>query len=73
MDVISCAGEMGIETVDTWASLAEIHARDQALFRSLFIVQQTGWSHMSAGGNRLIATMIADRLQAGAAEAAPSR
>ena len=28
MDVISCAGEMGVETVDTWANLAKIYARD---------------------------------------------
>jgi hypothetical protein len=63
IDVISCAAGMGVETVDTWTSLAEIYARDQALFRSLFIVQETGWSHMSADGNRLVASAIADRLQ----------
>ncbi|HEV2189263.1 MAG TPA: hypothetical protein VGR70_18785 [Stellaceae bacterium] len=73
MDVISCAADMGAEVVDTWASIAEIYARDQALFRSLYIVQQSGWSHMSADGNRLIATMIADQLQSGSAEVAPSR
>jgi hypothetical protein len=62
--VISCAREMGVEPVDTWASLAELHARDQALFRSLFIVQESGWSHMSADGNRLVALAIAHQLQA---------
>jgi hypothetical protein len=62
--VISCAREMGIETVDTWSSLAEIHAKDQPLFRSLFLVQESGWSHMSADGNRLIALAIAHQLQA---------
>jgi len=63
MAVTSCAGEMGVETVDMWASLAEIHAKDQALFRSLFIVQESGWSHMSADGNRLVAVAIAHQLQ----------
>ena len=62
--VVSCAGEMGVETVDTWTSLAEIHAKDQALLRSLFIVQESGWSHMSADGNRLVAAAIAQQVQA---------
>jgi hypothetical protein len=62
--VISCAREMAIETVDIWSSLAEIHAKDRVRFRSLFIVQETGWSHMSADGNRLVAAAIADQLQA---------
>lgn len=65
--VISCARDMAIETVDTWSSLAEIHARDPARFRSLFLVQKTGWSHMSADGNRLVAAAIADQLQAATA------
>jgi hypothetical protein len=73
MDVISCAAEMGVETVDTWASLAEIHAKDRALFRSLFIVQESGWSHMSADGNRLVAAAIAHQLQATEAGAASRR
>ena len=62
--VVSCAREMGIETVDIWPRLAEIHAKDPARFRSLFLVQKTGWSHMSAAGNQLVAASIADRLQA---------
>ncbi len=65
--VVSCARELGITTVDTWSSLAEIHAKDPARFRSLFLVQDTGWSHMSADGNRFIAAAIADRLRAAAA------
>ena len=62
--VISCARDLGIEAVDTWSGLAEIHAKDPARFRSLFLVQKTGWSHMSADGNRLVAAVIAHHLLA---------
>ncbi|HXP06178.1 MAG TPA: hypothetical protein VN808_18845, partial [Stellaceae bacterium] len=62
--VLGCAQEMGVETVDTWASLAEIHTKDQARFRSLYIVKESRWAHMSADGNRLVATAIAHQLQA---------
>jgi hypothetical protein len=70
MAVISCAAKMGVGTVDTWASLAEIYTKDEALFRSLFIVQESGWSHMSADGNRSVAAEIAHQLQA--TEAGPA-
>ena len=71
--VISCARDMGIEAVDTWSSLAGIHAKDPARFRSLFLVQQSGWSHMSAEGNQLIAAVIADQLHAATAGTASRR
>ena len=61
--VLRCAGDLGIAAVDTWVTLAEIHANDAPRFRSLFLVQDTGWSHMSAAGNRHVASMVAEQLQ----------
>jgi hypothetical protein len=60
--VVGYVRELGIDAIDTWAALAEIHDSDPARFRSLFLIQETGWSHMSAAGNRLIASIIAAHL-----------
>jgi hypothetical protein len=64
LDVLTCARDMGIETVDMWKVLAELYVSDLAKFRSLFLVQESGWSHMSADGNRFVAAAIADWLRA---------
>jgi hypothetical protein len=59
--VLGCAGELGYDTVDTWAPFARIFASDQTRFRALFVTPEK-WSHLSAAGNSLVAAAIAQRL-----------
>jgi lysophospholipase L1-like esterase len=62
--VLDCARRHGIATIDTWSAIAELYERDRNRFDALYVVQESGWSHMSAAGNRLVAEAIAERLRA---------
>ena len=63
VEVLRCARELGFDTVDMWDALAQIFATDPTRFLSLFVVDRTGWSHMSTIGNKLVAAAIAQRLR----------
>ena len=60
--VLNCAHDFGFDTIDTWTPLAAIQASDPAHLRTLFMFHQTIATHMSALGNRVVATAIAERL-----------
>lgn len=60
--VLSCARELGYETVDTWAAFAKIFAADKVRFDSLYVFPDR-WSHMSGAGNKLVAEMLAGQLR----------
>ena len=60
--VLNCGRDLGFDQIDTWAPLAEIRASDPARFQALFRFHQTVAGHMSALGNWVVATVIAERL-----------
>ena len=63
--VLGCARDMGYEIVDTWDRFADVYAGDRQRFRSLFVYRERDgtFGHMSAEGNRLVATAIAERMR----------
>jgi hypothetical protein len=61
--VLTCARDLGLEVIDTWAPLAEIAAADPVRLRALYATHHGEPSHMSAAGNRLVAGEVARRLR----------
>lgn len=61
--VLNCARDLGFEIVDTWAPLSEIRTSNPRHFSDLFRFHQAIPGHMSALGNWVVATAIAERLE----------
>jgi hypothetical protein len=63
--VLACARDLGYELVDIWDRLADVHASDKQRFRSMFVYHEQDGTlgHMSAEGNRLVATEVAARMR----------
>ena len=63
-DVLDCAREAGIDTLDMWQPQKDIGLRDMDAYRGLFVMHDEGriFGHMSNAGNELVAKHIAVRL-----------
>lgn len=59
-NLVDCATEMGIPTVNPWPIMKEIYQRNRQEFDDLFVLQRDGVSrgHMSAAGNMLMAELL---------------
>ena len=55
--VLECTNGLGIQSLDTWRMLKEVAVSDDEEFATLFVENEIS-RHMSAKGNKLIATMI---------------
>jgi hypothetical protein len=64
LDVIGCAHNSDIATIDTWEPLAALVTSDPAYLRTLYVdhPETTAMGHMSAEGNRFVAGLIAQHL-----------
>lgn len=63
-EVITCAREVGIETIDTWPALLVEYQKGIPSYKALFVMHDNNrlYGHMSSKGNALIAKLIADKL-----------
>jgi hypothetical protein len=57
---LDCAIDAGIQTIDTWDALKQVHAQGEDKLKSLFNMIQNGtlYSHMSPTGNSFIADLL---------------
>jgi hypothetical protein len=65
-DVVSCAKDAGIRTVDTWDALRGVLARGEDKFQELYVQHDTGsyrYGHMTDAGNLFIAEQLAKALR----------
>jgi hypothetical protein len=61
--VLACAGEAGIHTIDTWQPLLAVSRRDRQVLRSLYVIDNGDFGHMSAAGNGFIAGLLTDAIR----------
>lgn len=61
-----CARETGIEVLDLWEALLDVHAKGAAALKRLYVMHDEGrvYGHMSGEGNAFVARHIADALKA---------
>jgi hypothetical protein len=64
--VLGCARQLGYDAVDEFEHLDAIARQSLDRLKQHYVM---GYGHMSAAGNRLVAGLIAERLQASAASA----
>lgn len=64
--VVQCARDKGLNLVDTFDHLKSISNSDPEAFKRLYVMHENGtiYGHMSAEGNRVISSMIANQLRA---------
>jgi hypothetical protein len=65
-DVINCAREAGIRTVDTWDALRDVLAGGDDKFQELYVKHDTAsyrYGHMTPAGNRFVAKLLAEALR----------
>jgi hypothetical protein len=69
--VLGCARQLGYEAVDEFDHVDAIARQSLDRLKQHYVMDGTGsrYGHMSAAGNRLVAALIAERLQASAASA----
>lgn len=62
--VADCARQAGIETLDTWDSLVDMHRNVTEMYRRLYVLHDEGrvYGHMSSEGNHVVARLVAERL-----------
>jgi len=58
--VLACAEERGLATVDSWPLIKRIADSDPRLFRELWFVENMSLGHMSPKGNQLVAKLLRD-------------
>ena len=63
--VVQCARDKGLRLIDTFEPLKKIFLSDNAAFKRLYVMHENGtvYGHMSAEGNRLVASMIAEKIR----------
>jgi hypothetical protein len=62
--VIDCSRSLGYEVIDEFEHVAQIASRSHDTLRQYYVMSPDGaFGHMSAKGNGLIASLIADRLR----------
>lgn len=63
--VVQCARDKGLQVIDTFEPLEKIFRSDKAAFKRLYVMHENGtvYGHMSAEGNGLIASMIAEQIR----------
>jgi hypothetical protein len=69
--VLGCARQFGYDAVDEFEHIDAIARQSLDRLKQHYVMDRNGsvYGHMSAAGNRLVAGLIADRLQASAASA----
>jgi hypothetical protein len=60
--VTACARAIGIQLVDEFDSLKAVYRANPEALKSYYVMADANYGHMSARGNRHIATLIADAL-----------
>jgi hypothetical protein len=60
-DVLDCARQAGIQTVDTWDRLKQVNSEGEDKLKELYHTLQGGtvYAHMSSAGNKLMADLVA--------------
>lgn len=63
--VVQCARDKGLQVIDTFEPLKKIFRSDNMAFKRLYVMHENGtvYGHMSAEGNRLMASMIAEQIR----------
>lgn len=61
-----CARDAGLEVLDLWQSLLDVHAKGSAALKKLYVMHDENrvYGHMSGEGNSFVARLIADTLKA---------
>lgn len=65
VNVLTCAAQSNIQTIDTWDPLRAVFAQGPDKLKALYVMHQdnTLYGHMSAKGNRFVADLIATALK----------
>lgn len=63
--VVQCARDKGFPVIDTFGPLKKIWLSNHDAFKRLYVMHENGtvYGHMSAEGNRLVASMIGEQIR----------